>query len=117
MTDVTVRRPTTVNTPYMTLSTDTHVDRRHEALALIESFGTIEPDGLVSTRVVTDALLDLRAVVGGTDRLVVEAVLGAVPGVNVVESGWWRDQLDGLRDLLGPTAPRSDEDRRHGRIV
>lgn len=84
----------------MTLRTETHVDRRQEAVALIESFGPVEPDGLTSTRVVTDALLDIRAVVDDPDRLVVDALLRSVPGVNVVESSWWKYQLAALHDLF-----------------
>ena len=104
MTDVTVRDGRAVNTPSMILSTGTHVEQRRRALALIDSFDAVEPDGLVSVSVVVDGLLDLRNVVEGADRLVVDALLGSVPGVNVVESNWWLRQLDGLRDVFGDDA-------------
>jgi hypothetical protein len=100
VTDVTIRSLHAVNALDMTLHIDTHVEQRHEAFALIESFGTIEPDGLISTRVVVDALLDIRALVDDVDLLVIDALLRSIPGVNVVESNWWQHQLDALHDLF-----------------
>ncbi len=84
----------------MALTTDTKADRHTEALALVESLDTAEPDTLVSVGSVVDGLLDLHNLLDGPDRMVVDALLRAVPGVNVVESNWWIQQLDALRLLL-----------------
>lgn len=50
-------------------------------------------DGLISRKLVIDRLLDLRNLLSGPDLMGVDAILVDVPGVTVVESTWWREQV------------------------
>lgn len=69
-------------------------------MALIDRWDEVEAGGLVPCSVVVDRLLDLRNLLVGSDRIAVDALLAGVPGVNVVESDWWIEQVRRLRQML-----------------
>ena len=70
------------------------------ALHVIDGFERPNHDGLVSHQAVVNALLDLRNVLDGPGRTLIDHLLVTVPGVNVVDSNWWLDQIDALEDLF-----------------
>ena len=70
------------------------------ALHVLGGFERPSPNGLVSFQSVVDQLLDLRNVVDVGGRAVVDHLITSIPGVNVVDSNWWLDQIDALEDLF-----------------
>lgn len=67
---------------------------------LIDEFKTQLDGRLTDRQRVIDHLLDLRLVSGDHPALQgeVDQVLANVPGLTVVETQWWRTQLDRLSD-------------------
>ncbi len=84
----------------MVLPTPQSLDRRRQALDLIEVLADVESDSFIAKRVVVDGLLDLRNVVDVDDQAAIDRLLRSVPGVNVVESSWWTHELMDLRILF-----------------
>jgi hypothetical protein len=65
---------------------------------LIDEFREQLDGRLTDRQRIIDHLLDLRLVSGEHPELrtEVDGLLGNVPGLTVVETQWWRDQLDRL---------------------
>jgi hypothetical protein len=68
---------------------------------LIEEFRDQLDGRLTDRQRIIDHLLDLRLVSGEQPALQseIDGLLGNVPGVTVVETEWWRQQLDRLSDM------------------
>jgi hypothetical protein len=68
---------------------------------LIEEFRDQLDGRLTDRQRIIDHLLDLRLVSGEQPALQseIDGLLGNVPGVTVVETEWWRQQLDRLSDV------------------
>lgn len=81
----------------MSIATDVSPDQRTKATALIAEWAAERPEGLMPRKQVIDRLLDLRNLLSGPDLIGVDSILVDIPGVTVVESAWWIDQVDWLQ--------------------
>ena len=72
---------------------------------LIEEFRASLSGRLTDRQRIVDALLDLRLVSGEHPALrsEVDGLLANVPGLTVVETTWWREQLDRLGAVASAT--------------
>jgi hypothetical protein len=72
---------------------------------LIEEFQDQLDGRLTDRQRIIDSLLDLRLVSGEHPglRSEVDGLLGNVPGLTVVETQWWREQLDRLAGVAAAT--------------
>lgn len=70
---------------------------------LIEEFRDQLDGRLTDRQRIIDHLLDLRLVSGEQPALrsEIDGLLGNVPGLTVVETEWWREQLDRLSTVAG----------------
>lgn len=93
----------------MSTTTSLPCDHPSPAIDLIATWVAEDVnDGLISRKLVIDRLLDLRNLLSGPDLMGVDAILVDVPGVTVVESSWWREQLDWL-ERFAATELQPDE--------
>ena len=73
---------------------------------LIEEFRDRLDGRLTDRQRIIDSLLDLRLVSGEQPALrsEIDGLLANVPGLTVVETQWWREQLDNL-EAVANSAP------------
>jgi hypothetical protein len=84
----------------MNITTRLHSGRCSPALDLIATWAADDAnEGLMSRKLVIDRLLDLRNLLSGPGLVGVDGILANVPGVMVVESSWWREQIAWLERL------------------
>ena len=78
----------------MSTTTSLRSNSRSAAIDLIATWSAEDLDeGLMPRKLVIDRLLDLRNLLSGADLIGVDAILTDVPGVTVVESSWWGQQV------------------------
>ena len=82
-------------------------ENRMTALSLINRWSTEDPGSLVSRRLVTDRLLDIRNLLPADDTGNVDRILRRIPGLTVVERRWWLDELNQLESRLSETTAGS----------
>jgi hypothetical protein len=86
----------------MTISTAPARIDLESAQSMIDGWVSQLSSGLMSRRIVIDQLLDLRNLLGDEPFAVasIDELLSNVPGITVVESDWWNEELLRLQRLV-----------------